>query len=1169
MLPSQWTRPRLIPRRAGLLALLVALLIALSAPAQEFVKRSLVLAGDPTPVSLNADVVGTWMDGGERVFLLRRDVWIEQGLNKISMPECVVWVDEQRQKQTGIYYLTVYGEGKVDVREASQQSLGTRALLELATRGQLTIKARTRTLHADWSKDPVFERAKLERKIARDAPAVQTTNYQMSSLERPGPAPAAPPAAEATGVSPPPAWTPPPVANPVMPLSSQQALASTMPPGPPVAAPATSPAIAPPPPPGQLPAVESTFVPPPSPVPPVMPVLPTQFAQPTVPGESIRELPGAGSPPSSPGRPPLTRTEPPPDTAPLRKLNVRPRSSQDYKLQTKFDPATGETAWIVTGGILLTISNPSQDIGIVDMEADRLVFWTKGKSQNMFNPAGETDNSRQYEFYLAGNVEIRSTPKKRSPKDPEPRTQTVRADEVFYNVARNTAVAIKADVELQDPKLLYPLHVTANELFQYGPKLFRADRSEVFSSGLPSDPGLKVVINQSELEELDEPRRNIFGLQFRDPTTGQVVDEPQRIYRGRNMTLRLNDVPIFYLPYIQGDPQDPLGPLDNLGLNYNRIFGFQILSTWNVYDLLGFRPLPGTRWRFDVDYLSERGPALGTFFNYAGAPIFGSEGRNETLFKLYGILDNGVDILGGNPDRGQFNVVQTVPPPEIILPMTHPYARGRALWRTNTLDMPYGFMVQAQVSGLSDRNYMEQFFNYEFNNSFNQETFVYGKQQQGNWAWTLLGEARIRNWVTETNWFPKANGFLLGQKFFDLFTYNLRGSAGMAQLLPTHEPTFAYLPTDVFTNTARLDLMQDISLPFQLGAFKIVPYGIIDLTYYSEDVNKNDVGRFLGGGGARASVPLSRLYPEAQSELFNLNGLFHKIVFAGNYYNVYSNTEINQLPQLDRLNDDTTDQALRDIRPRQPQLNPANAANLMNSNEFNPQFYALRRLVDTRVDSLQFLNVFQFDVRQRLQTKRGFPGNQHIIDWMILDVGASVFPQANRDNFGETFGILYYDWTWNVGDMTSLVSSGWADPIGGGPRVFNIGANFMRSDRTNLYLGYRELDPLNSKAVIGGITYVLSAKYAVTGSSIYDFGVNTQVNTLALSRIGTDLTMTLGISYNSILQNFGVNFIILPNLFGRSGNPMAAMNTLTPGAPGAAPPGSGGPGGFGSGGMTR
>src|SRR5207245_317540 len=131
--------------------------------------------------------------------------------------------------------------------------------------------------------------------------------------------------------------------------------------------------------------------------------------------------------------------------------------------------------------------------------------------------------------------------------------------------------------------------------------------------------------------------------------------------------------------------------------------------------------------------------------------------------------------------------------------------------------------------------------------------------------------------------------------------------------------------------------------------------------------------------------------------------------------------------------------------------------------------------------------VVQLDWRQRLQTKRGFPGMEHVVDWMTLDLGMTVFPRPDRDNFGETIGIMQYDWTWNIGDSTSLVSNGWMDPISGGPRVFTVGGNLMRPDRTNLYLGYRQIDPLNSKAIIANITYALNAKYALVGSTIYDF----------------------------------------------------------------------------------
>ena len=84
---------------------------------------------------------------------------------------------------------------------------------------------------------------------------------------------------------------------------------------------------------------------------------------------------------------------------------------------------------------------------------------------------------------------------------------------------------------------------------------------------------------------------------------------------------------------------------------------------------------------------------------------------------------------------------------------------------------------------------------------------------------------------------------------------------------------------------------------------------------------------------------------------------------------------------------------------------------------------------------------------------------------------------------------MSYDWLWNIGDRTALFSDGWMDPISGGPRFFTAGAAYTRPDKTNFTLSYRQIDPLDSKAVIASITYPLSAKYAITGSTMYDFGV--------------------------------------------------------------------------------
>jgi hypothetical protein len=161
---------------------------------------------------------------------------------------------------------------------------------------------------------------------------------------------------------------------------------------------------------------------------------------------------------------------------------------------------------------------------------------------------------------------------------------------------------------------------------------------------------------------------------------------------------------------------------------------------------------------------------------------------------------------------------------------------------------------------------------------------------------------------------------------------------------------------------------------------------------------------------------------------------------------------------------------------------------------------------------------------------------------MTLDLSASFFPHANRDNFGENLAFLQYDWTWNIGDRTALVSSGWYDPVDNGARVFSVGAFLGRPDRTNFFLGFRELYPVNSQAVTASVTYVFSPKYAITASGVYDFGSSKALsNSLALTRIGSDLQVSLGLTYNAILNTFGVTFEIFPNLLPASRRPAAGL----------------------------
>jgi hypothetical protein len=837
-------------------------------------------------------------------------------------------------------------------------------------------------------------------------------------------------------------------------------------------------------------------------------------------------------PPTVP--PPPIPPAPAPPAEVKAKISVRPRYGGDLQMQTLPQPGGG-TIIIFTNGVSVTVRSTTAKGGFLDIEADRMVAWTRAEAMQGFSGPNrkEGDINNAHELYMSGNVELRTRTKSER--------EELRADEVYYDVRRNVAVARKADLSLQTIKLPYPVHIQSEEIIQENPKFYRMRQSRIFSSLLPSDPGLEVDIRDGTIEERQYERWQLFGL-LPPPVDkeGKPKVVTDHIFTGSNVLFRVEGVPVFYFPYLKDRIEDPLGPLDGISMGYNRIFGFQIYTTWDIFDLLDLDHPQGQRWQLNLDGLTQRGPAGGTEYEINRQDFLYPGTRLNGYFKGYGLYDRGTDILGG--DRGNFIFYPEYPTnPNII---NHPIDRGIANGKINVQELPYGFSVLGQFAFVSDRNFIEQFFLNSWTNDLNYDTYLYVKQQQDNWAWSVYTQGHPRAWLTETEWLPRGDGYLLGQTFLDdILVSTSRASVGYAQLRPTDTVPFAYLPTDVRTNTARLDLWEELSVPFYAGPVKVVPYVKGDLAYYSQDVDGDSLGRVYGGAGVRWSLPFSRLFPDIHSDLFNLNTIYHKVTLTGNYYLSQSNASLNEVPQLDRVNDDATDQALRDIRPWYNYLLPGTANNLKTSNLFNPQFYALRRLVDTSPDTLDSMQVLQLGVRQRWQTRRGFPGEDHVVDWMTLNVDLSLFPQATRDDLGHTFGILQYDWKWNVGDRTALVSSGWFEPFSGGAQQWDFGLNINRPDQTNFYLAYRQIDPVNSKAVVASIIYPFSAKYAMTASTVWDFGAHVSNYSLMLSRMGTDIMVGLGLTYNSTLNTFGVAFEIMPNLGRR---PMSRLGQAFP-----------------------
>src|SRR5262249_26625399 len=103
------------------------------------------------------------------------------------------------------------------------------------------------------------------------------------------------------------------------------------------------------------------------------------FAQPAAPPPQFPDTPNNANNP----QPPLTLgpTLPAPGpAAPRLLLNVAPRSASPFQVKA-FQMPSGEQVIVVSGGVLLTVRNVDR-VGVIDIEAEQLVFWTRGDSNN-------------------------------------------------------------------------------------------------------------------------------------------------------------------------------------------------------------------------------------------------------------------------------------------------------------------------------------------------------------------------------------------------------------------------------------------------------------------------------------------------------------------------------------------------------------------------------------------------------------------------------------------------------------------------------------------------------------------------------------------------------------------------------------------------------------------
>jgi hypothetical protein len=829
---------------------------------------------------------------------------------------------------------------------------------------------------------------------------------------------------------------------------------------------------------------------------------------------------------------------PPPPPGELR-IRVFARGDVQMQAQWQQDPRTNQAIAVINQGVTMFIegltarkgSIPGMGAGptTLDLQTDRLVLWTTAKQQqpdlNNREPLSQGEND-PLEVYMEGHVEFRQG------------DHIIYADRMYYDVRNHVATILDADMLTPAPGYEGKVRLHADVVQQTGEDHFRAQDVFVTSSRL-GIPRYRLQMQTAEFDNIETPQVDpITGEPLRDPKTKDPLVTHQELVAAQNNLLYIEDIPIFYWPTFATDLNDPSFLIRRIQAKEDGVFGAQLYLDLAAYQLLGIKNRPtGTDWTLSFNYLSDRGFSEATEFTYDRSDILGIKGQTSGKFTFWGISDRGTDNLGQDRTSVQ-------PEPDV------PY-RYEAIYK-HRQDLGEGFTFTAEFGKISDRNFLLEYFKQDWDEQKDPTTDLELKWRRDNWSMSLMGEARLDNFVTETQWLPRFDHDLLGESLVDdKLTWFEHTSVGYAQFkvgtLPNAaagDEAVSHLPWEPQNfSGGRFVSRNEIDLPVELGPVKIVPYLLGELGYWGEDLAGNDLTRAYYQAGIRATLPMWAVDCEAQSELWNVHGLAHKVEFQAEYFHAQSDQSMTQFPLYDPLDDEQTEDFRRRFTVNTfgfPAVAPP--ATQGPPTKFDERYYALRNDMEGWVTAPSMeiadnLDEVKLGIHQRWQTKRGPEDNPHIMDWIEFDTDITLFPDASRDNFGTDAGLADYNFIWHVGDRLTVLSDGIFDFFGQGQKIITTGVYLTRPPRGALYVGFRILDgPISSDVLAMSYSYWMSPKWITTGSMSIDLKDTKNFGpTFQIIRVGESMLIGMNINYNPALNTAGIGLTVEPRFVPKSG----------------------------------
>ncbi len=767
-------------------------------------------------------------------------------------------------------------------------------------------------------------------------------------------------------------------------------------------------------------------------------------------------------------------------------------------------PESGETVVIARNGVTVLVRDVSarlpggelMQLGTISLSADRIVGWLP-LAQDLFSGASDLSQS-EGELYLEGDIVFRQG------------ERVIYADAMYFNVTREMGVVLDAEAITTIPEYQGIVRLKADVLRQVSKGNFVAFDAAVTSSRM----GVPRYWLQSRELRLTDRRRVVT-----DPDTGVPRSASDPYVSSTGNFVYLGGVPILYWPRFATSLTRPGLYLKGAKFSNDNIFGTQAMLEWDLFQLLGWESAPeGLESTLSTDYFSDRGPAIGSKTDYRLPGLLGIPGPVIGNYDSWIIDDDGRDTLGSRR--------RNLPPEESI--------RGRSLLRHRHY-LPGGYEFTAELGYVSDRNFLEQYLENEWDQDKDHDTAIRLRRYAGIQMLDLSANLQVNDFFQETEHLPRLEHYAIGSSWLgDRLTWSAHHKVGYSRLNvadaprnPAEAASFTTLPGEADRRGVEAGTRQELSLPVAVGPVNVAPFVSGEASHYGEGADGDEVTRLLGQAGVRASLAMWRADPTIQSALLNVRGLAHKAEWSFEYFAADSDTNLDELPLYDPLDDNAQEQFRRRF------IFDNHGGVLPTS--LDPRVYALRQGTQRWVTSpsdviADDLQQVRLGLHQRLQTKRGLPGRERITDLVRFDVDTILFPDAQRDNFGETLGPTTYAARYHVGDRVALLSDGYFDFFDLGLRSISAGMRASRPGVGDVYVGLLSIEgPVSSTVLRTTLDYRLNEKWISNFGTTYDFGEAGNVGqSIGITRIGESFLLRVGVNVDPGRDNVGVGFAIEP-----------------------------------------